>query len=41
VAVGTALFVDPQAPIHICAGIVAYLKRRGLKSVRELIGKLK
>jgi len=40
-AVGTALFVDPQAPIHICEGIAAYLNRRGLKSVRELIGKLK
>ena len=40
VAVGTALFVDPQAPIHICDGLSAYLKRRGLTSVRELLGKL-
>ena len=25
VAIGTALFVDPQAPIHICDGLSAYL----------------
>jgi len=41
VAVGTALFVDPQAPIHICEGIAEYLKRRGMTSVRDLIGRLK
>jgi dihydroorotate dehydrogenase (NAD+) catalytic subunit len=40
VAVGTALFVDPQTPIHICEGLAAYLQRRGLTSVRDLIGKL-
>lgn len=41
VAVGTALFVDPCIPIQICDGLSAYLRRRGLSSVRELIGKLK
>lgn len=41
VAVGTALFVDPQTPIHICEGLEAYLKQRGLRSVRDLIGRLK
>jgi dihydroorotate dehydrogenase (NAD+) catalytic subunit len=41
VAVGTALFVDPKAPIQICDGLTEYLKRRGLSSVRELVGKLK
>jgi dihydroorotate dehydrogenase (NAD+) catalytic subunit len=40
VAVGTVLFVDPTTPLHICAGLTEYLKGRGLKSVRELIGKL-
>jgi len=41
VAVGTALFVDPATPIHICDGLRAYLFERGLHSVRDLIGKLK
>lgn len=41
VAVGTALFIDPRIPVQICDGLVDYLKRRGLSSVRELIGQLK
>lgn len=41
VAVGTALFVDPTIPNQICAGLIEYLKRKGLTSVRELIGRLK
>ena len=41
VAVGTALFVDPCIPIQICDGLRAYLERRGLTSVRNLIGQLK
>jgi dihydroorotate dehydrogenase (NAD+) catalytic subunit len=40
-AVGTALFVDPRAPMHICEGLVEYLGRRKLSSVRELIGQLR
>jgi dihydroorotate dehydrogenase (NAD+) catalytic subunit len=40
VAVGTALFVDPQAPIPICEGIAEYLRRKKLSSVRDLVGKL-
>ena len=40
IAVGTALFVDPRTPIHICDGLAEYLQRRGLSSVRELIGRL-
>ncbi len=38
VAVGTALFVDPATPIHICDGLAEFLKRHHLGSVRELIG---
>ncbi|MGB2986665.1 MAG: dihydroorotate dehydrogenase [Phycisphaerae bacterium] len=38
VAVGTALFVDPRTPIHVCEGLGEYLRRRGLASVRELTG---
>jgi len=41
VAVGTALFVDPATPIHICDGLRGYLSNRGLSSVRELIGQLR
>ena len=41
VAVGTALFVDPRAPIHIRDGVRDYLRRRGLTSVREIIGQLR
>ncbi len=40
-AVGTALFVDPRCPLHICDGLTEYLKRKGMKSVRELIGQVK
>ncbi|MCH7926324.1 MAG: dihydroorotate dehydrogenase, partial [Planctomycetes bacterium] len=41
VAVGTALFVDPRAPEQILDGLREYLNRRGLSSVRDLIGQLK
>src|SRR3990172_4699181 len=41
VAVGTALFVDPQAHLHICEGIAEYLKRKNILSVRELVGQLR
>jgi dihydroorotate dehydrogenase (NAD+) catalytic subunit len=40
-AVGTALFVDPRTPVRICEGLTDYLAARGLKSVRELIGRLR
>ncbi len=40
VGVGTALFYDPLVCPKINAGIVDYLKRRGLKNVMELIGTL-
>lgn len=41
IAVGTALFVDPRAPLHICEGLERYLRDRGLSSVRDIIGQLK
>lgn len=40
VAVGTALFIDPRTPIHICEGLTDYLAKRNMTSARELIGKL-
>jgi len=41
VAVGTALFVDPTIPIKIADGLSAYLERRGLAHVSELVGGLR
>jgi dihydroorotate dehydrogenase (NAD+) catalytic subunit len=40
-AVGTALFVDPNIPEQITTGLKAYLARKGFKSVTEIIGALK
>jgi dihydroorotate dehydrogenase (NAD+) catalytic subunit len=40
IGVGTALFYDPLALPAINAGIVSYLRRHGLGSVKELIGTL-
>lgn len=41
VAVGTALFVEPQTPSHINDGLRIYMAKRGLTSVGDLTGKLK
>lgn len=41
VGVGTALFIDPATPVRICDGVSAYLRRRGIASVRELVGQLR
>ncbi|HVT83477.1 MAG TPA: dihydroorotate dehydrogenase [Phycisphaerae bacterium] len=40
-AVGTALFLDPNIPVQILAGLEAYLARKGHKSITEIIGTLK
>ena len=40
-AIGTALFVEPDAPVKIVAGLKDYLKRKQLKSVTELVGKVR
>jgi dihydroorotate dehydrogenase (NAD+) catalytic subunit len=40
IAVGTALFVNPASPLDICDGLRAYLQRKGLSSICDLIGKL-
>ena len=39
VSIGTALFVDPTTPVKILDGLTAYLARRGLRSVGELVGR--
>ena len=41
VAIGTALFVDPSAPNHICAGLADYCRKQGVPRVRDLIGALR
>lgn len=38
IQVGTANFIDPATPKKIVKGLVAYCRRHGLKSLRELTG---
>jgi dihydroorotate dehydrogenase (NAD+) catalytic subunit len=38
VSVGTALFVDPSAPLKIIDGLAAYLRQRGLNNFSTLVG---
>ena len=40
VAVGTALFADPYAPLKVRDGLAALAARQGLAAVRELTGKV-
>ncbi|HSW44737.1 MAG TPA: dihydroorotate dehydrogenase [Phycisphaerae bacterium] len=40
VGVGTALFVDPAIPLQVIDGLTDYLRRHGLTSVRDLVGRL-
>lgn len=41
IAVGTAIFTDPLAPLKVLNGISAYLERHGCKSVTEIIGQVR
>jgi len=41
IQVGTANFVDPEASLKIAEGIEAYCQRKGVGSIREIIGSLK
>jgi dihydroorotate dehydrogenase (NAD+) catalytic subunit len=41
VQVGTATFHDPRAPWHVLTQLRQFLQKRGLPSVRSLIGKMK
>jgi dihydroorotate dehydrogenase (NAD+) catalytic subunit len=38
VAVGTAIFTDPEAPLKVIAGIDAWLDRHGCKAVADIVG---
>ncbi len=41
VQIGTALFIEPDLPVKIVRDLSQYLKRKNLKSVSELVGKVK
>src|SRR2546422_2814367 len=41
VQVGTANFYDPKAPLNVLTGLERFLKRKGLSSVRDLVGQMK
>jgi dihydroorotate dehydrogenase (NAD+) catalytic subunit len=41
VQVGTANFHDPKALLRVLDGLARFLQKRGLSSVRELVGKIK
>jgi dihydroorotate dehydrogenase (NAD+) catalytic subunit len=40
VQIGTANFQDPKAPLHVLDGLAKFLQRRGMSSLRELVGKI-
>ena len=41
IQVGTANFYDPRAPISVLNGLEKFLKKRGLTSIRDLVGRMK
>ena len=40
VAVGTANFVNPRAPVDVLEGIEAFMKENKISDIREIIGSL-
>ena len=40
VQIGTANFQDPKAPVRVLDGLAKFLERRGIASIRGLIGKI-
>jgi dihydroorotate dehydrogenase (NAD+) catalytic subunit len=41
VQIGTATFHDPRAPLHVLDGLQKFLEKRGLASIRDLVGQIK
>jgi dihydroorotate dehydrogenase (NAD+) catalytic subunit len=39
ISIGTANFTDPRIPVRIVEELQAYLQRRGVQSLREIVGK--
>ena len=38
VAIGTALYIDPRTPLHVLAGICAFMREEGFNTVAEMRG---
>jgi dihydroorotate dehydrogenase (NAD+) catalytic subunit len=38
VGMGTALFIDPRAPLRVADGLADWVARQGCRSVSELVG---
>ena len=41
VAVGTAIFADPRAPLRVIEELAAYMDSHGIASVSELVGQVR
>ena len=41
IQVGTASFYDPRAPLNVLEGLEKWLKKKGLSSIRDLVGQMK
>jgi dihydroorotate dehydrogenase (NAD+) catalytic subunit len=41
VQVGTANFHDPRSPLRVLDGLERFLRRRGISSIRDLVGQMK
>ena len=41
VQIGTANFQDPKAPLRVLDGLAAFMAKRGFKSLKDVIGKMK
>ncbi len=41
IQVGTASFYDPRAPLNVLNGLEKFLKKRGISSLRSIIGQVK
>jgi dihydroorotate dehydrogenase (NAD+) catalytic subunit len=41
VQVGTALFVQPDAPVRIAEGLKQYMKRKKLATIGDMVGKVR
>jgi dihydroorotate dehydrogenase (NAD+) catalytic subunit len=38
VQIGTATFIDPQAPVKILDGLKAYLEQKGISDIKDIVG---
>ena len=41
IQIGTANFQDPRAPVHVLDGLERFMARRGLRSLGDIVGKMK